>query len=309
MQQEHDIREIAAAQHGALSRNQLREAGVDRYTVRRRIQAGLLVKVSPRVFIVHGSPPTDTQRCWCAVLDADGVISHDSALASWGTPGFDLIDLEVTRLRGGRERESHLATVHEPRLLMPHHLTMFGDVPLTTPARTLFDVAGRLPPRRLERALDTMWAAGLVNRAVLDQMMDDLAKRGRPGISTMRDLLADRAAHYRPPESGLEARFQDLMKRAGLGSFERQVNVGGEDTWLGRSDFRHQRRPVVVFVDHARWHSALIDRRRDEEQRRELEDAGFEVVRVTDVDVWHRPAQVVELVRVAVDRSGSRIVA
>jgi very-short-patch-repair endonuclease len=109
--------------------------------------------------------------------------------------------------------------------------------------------------------------------------------------------------HHRPTESGLESRLEHLARQAGVGGFVRQVDTGGEDIWLGRVDFRHCELPVVVFVDSERYHSALIDVRRDEEQRAALDAAGFVVVRVTDVDVWNRGPEVIAKLRGACERA------
>lgn len=286
-------RQVADVQGGAVSRDQLRSLGLDRRAVDRRVRSGELEQRSPNVFPVVGSADTTALRCWTAVLDADGVISHASALGLFGVPGFPVEPIEVTRLRGGRRRSSHLARVHEPRLLLPHHLTELDGIPVTTPVRALFDIAGTERPQRVERALDTAWAMRLVTHPLLVSTLQDLAKRGRPGVALMRSLIAERAGHRRPVESGLEGRLEYLARRAGIGGFVRQVDTGGEDTWLGRVDFRHRELPIVVFVDSERYHSALLDVRRDEAQRRALEDAGFVVVRVTDVDLWSRPEVVV----------------
>jgi very-short-patch-repair endonuclease len=143
----------------------------------------------------------------------------------------------------------------------------------------------------------------LVTHPLLVSTLKDLAKRGRPGIALMRTLIGEREGHHRPTESGLESRLEHLARQAGVGGFVRQVDTGGEDTWLGRVDFRHCELPVVVFVDSERYHSALIDVRRDEEQRAALNAAGFVVVRVTDVDVWNRGPEVIAKLRGACERA------
>ena len=47
-------------------------------------------------------------------------------------------------------------------------------------------------------------------------MLDDLAERGRKGITLMRELLAERGPAYRPNDTNLEDRFQDLCKVVSL---------------------------------------------------------------------------------------------
>ena len=52
----------------------------------------------------------------------------------------------------------------------------------------------------------------------------------------MGALLLKRPVGYRPPESGLEARFMQILADAGEPPLERQVDLGGHD-WIGRVDF------------------------------------------------------------------------
>jgi very-short-patch-repair endonuclease len=129
-------------------------------------------------------------------------------------------------------------------------------------------------------------------------MLDELAERGRTGITTMREVLAERGPAYRPPESGLEARAFELLARAGIRGFERQVDLGGRD-WLARVDLVHRVDHVVVQIDSDRYHSSLIDCEHDAAQTTALEAAGYLVVRVRAFEIWHQPWIVVERVRAA----------
>jgi len=298
---------LAAEQHGAVTLHQLRAVGMTDEVSRKRVSAGELVLVHSRVLVLAGSPDTAKRRAVAATLQHRGAVSHRSAAGFWGVAGFLAEPVEVTRLRGGRLDHDLSITVHEPRKLEPHHLTVLDGVKLTTPSRTLFDLAGIVNPGRLERALDSAWAMRLVRYTELRSMLEELGCRGRSGIVAMRELLDARSDHHRPPESGLESRFEEICRHAGVGldEFERQVDVGGDDRWTGRSDFRHRRLPIVVFVDSERYHSAFIDCERDRCQTAELELGGFVVVRVTDVDVWHRPALVLAKLRDA--RSAAQI--
>ncbi|HUF84910.1 MAG TPA: DUF559 domain-containing protein, partial [Acidimicrobiia bacterium] len=128
-------------------------------------------------------------------------------------------------------------------------------------------------------------------------MLDDLGKRGRTGTTVMRELLAERGPDYIPPDSGLEGRFHDILIRDGQRPMRRQVDVGGGNKWLGRVDFVDQDVPLIVQIDSELYHSALIDREEDDRQTRALEEAGFEVLRFTDFQVWYRAAEVTEPIR------------
>jgi very-short-patch-repair endonuclease len=112
----------------------------------------------------------------------------------------------------------------------------------------------------------------------------------------MRELLSERGDDYRPPESNLEARVQQLLLDAGFGRFRRQVDSGDDETWLGRMDFRDPEYPLVLQVDSDRFHQALLDKSADLAQTAALEKAGFVVVRVEEYEVWHAAHRVIERV-------------
>jgi hypothetical protein len=116
--------------------------------------------------------------------------------------------------------------VHEPKLLLPTHIASMGPLRLTTPSRTLFDLAPVLHIGRLRRTTDDVLAKRLSNVRALHEMLKVLARRGRSGIANMRIVLEERPIGYRPPESHLESRVQQILRGAGLHGFERRSGCG-----------------------------------------------------------------------------------
>jgi very-short-patch-repair endonuclease len=270
------------------------------------VQRGDLVPLSPRVLAVAGSPDTTTRRALAATLDAAGALSHHSAAAWRGLPGFQVEPLHVTRLRGGHTRSTNLATVHEPRSLAPAHLTEWRGVTVTRPARTLFDLAAIEHPGRVERALDTSWARGLVTITALDGVLADLAARGRSGITTMRGLIDERRSLPQPAGSRLERRTEELIRRAGLPPFRRQVDAGDEVGWIGRVDLVAPDRAFLVEVDSDLHHSALSDVRRDRSRVARLRTSGWEVLQLHEAQVWHEAVECTQLLRAGYLRARPR---
>lgn len=235
-----------------------------------------------------------------AVLDAGpgAVLSHTTAAAWWGLPGFDLRIVHVTRPRGVTSTRAEFAHVlHTVVDLGPSQVTVLGGVPIVRPERALFELCAAVHPLRAERALDTAWAKGLCSGDSLRAIHRELASRGRGGTCVMRALLDARPAGWVPPASNLERRFQTIMEEALLGRWRRQVDLGGEHGWCGRVDFLHSSAPVVVEVQSERYHLALTDRAADAARRAKLERAGFVVVEVWDRQVWHAKDEVLAAVR------------
>jgi very-short-patch-repair endonuclease len=235
------------------------------------------------VFRHAGSPDTEQQRVLAAVLEAgtDSALSHTTAAAYWKVRGHKIWPIHVVRRRSGTRRTT-LATIHEPRVLLPEHITRRGPIPLTTPSRTLFDLASMLDADRLARAVDDALADRLTNTQALHHMLALFARQGRTGIAAMREVLDARDHEYRPSESSLERRVMTVLADDGFPPFERQVDVGDAGGWIARVDFLCRALRFILFVDGDRWHSMLSDRLSDVRQELRLRCAGYTVWRISE---------------------------
>ena len=308
MRLDDQIEALATRQHALVAIFQLRGLGASSTEISRLATDRRLERLTDRVLAVRGSPRTASQALMVAVLDASpgAVLSHPSAAHLWGAPGWRPEPIHVERHRGVSRRGSPVARVHEVVDLLPQHVRLFDGIPVSSPARTVFDLAGMVHPARAERLLDWFWAERLVDGRTLHQTLGELAERGRAGIATMRGLLESRGPQYVPPASGLERRFAEVVDTPLLPRLRRQVDVGGT-TWTGRVDFIAERAPLVVEVQSERYHTALVDQAADAARRAQLEADGFEVVEVCDREVWHEPQVVRDRVGQAWIRLGHRL--
>jgi very-short-patch-repair endonuclease len=293
------LHRLADSQLGLICIDQYNQLGLTPRHVQHRVDAGRLEWLSPRVLRVVGSPRTSWQRALAATTDAgdDAAVSHLSAAAFYGIPGYRIDPVHVTRQRQGNKRPSNLATIHEPRLLLPEHLIERTPARLTTPTRTLFDIAAVVHPDRLARSVDAMIVRRYTSPPALHGMLRVLARRGRTGITNMRLVLADRPIGYRPPESALEARVAKALVDDGLSAPERQVDLGDDDGWVARVDLYYRELRLVIFVDGDFWHSMLSDRAGDARQQARLERAGFRVERIDEKTAYLDPRSICRLVR------------
>lgn len=233
-----------------------------------------------------------------AVLERGGVISGVSAAALWGLPGFAAGPVHVSLSRGANGSFVSLGIPHRTRYLPAHHRTVLDGIPVTTVARTLFDLAGCLHPTRTERALDNALSHKFVGLETLRRVTIELLARGRKGSALMRVLLTERGAGYIPPASGLEALFLSLLIGAGVEVPEKQVNLG-DGAWEGRVDFVYRRLGLVIEVDSDRHHTSKLDREADARRDEALRVAGFRVLRITERELRDEPALVLARVRSA----------
>ena len=197
----------------------------------------------------------------------------------------------------GVHATSKLAVVHRTRWLPPWHLTVIDGIQTTTVARMLFDLAAVVSFPRLRRAVNNALVMRLVTYEQLDEMLEELALRGRSGIRPMRRVLARLGPGKMPTESELEDEFLDLLEANGEPLPERQANVGGATSWVGRADFRDVGTPVLFEIDGRTHHQQELDREADAVRDAELTAAGFAFLRITRSRLRSDPQWVLEKIR------------
>lgn len=291
------IEAVAARQGGLFSVRQAAALGADAQFRHNRVRSHRWHPVTRGVYRFAGTAMEPVQWARAAVLAGpDGAVAaRRTAAALWQLPGFrpGPVDCLVPT---GRSHRPRTGRVHHSKVLPPHHVATVDCVPVTTPARTLFDLAATVHPGRLERAVDHALAMRLTSAKSLHAMLDELAASGRNGIGAMRVVLADRPASFVAPASALEARFASIVRRAGLPEPARQVELGGEE-WIGRVDFFYGEYGLIVEIDSDRFHASLTDARYDAERDRRFAELGLRTFRCTEHEVWHEPEQVVHRLR------------
>jgi very-short-patch-repair endonuclease len=300
---------LAQRQHGLVGVAQLHDLGLSYSAIRNQREQGDWDPVTHRVLRRAGAPPTDAQQLMAVLLDVgphQACIGYRAGAYWWGVPGFSLHPIDVMVLRGGRQAPTSLGVVHRPRHLPDPYATVLDGIKVVRPSLLVLQLAPRVHPERLKRIVDHLWSARLVSGPSLRADLGPLLKRGRPGSAAVRELLDGLPDDYVPTASALEGRTAAILDAAGLGPYRRQVDSGDEVRWCGRVDLRHATLPVVVEIDSERYHSALTDVAADDARAERLEHAGFEVVRVTDTEVWHRPGDVVARVRASERRARAR---
>lgn len=299
------IHHLTATQHGCVASWQLREVGAQKTEIARLRRSPRFAPFGRRTLVLVGSPPTIEQQAMAAILEAgpSAALSHRSAAAGWDLgDSYRLLPAHVSRARD-------LGCVRAPGAGHPISglthawTTVLHDLPIVRPELCVYQLCGTEHPDRAERALDAAWSAGLVTGASLRACLEDMRASGRNGTIVLEELLDLRGATWRPPASGLERRFEQIMRERLIGPFRRQVESGDDRRWVGRVDFAHERHPLIVEVLSERYHAALSYQRDDAERFASLRTAGFEVVEVWDAEVWHQADAVAARVRAALRRA------
>lgn len=284
----------AARQHGAFTAGQAFRFGVTDAGLRRLVASGWCERSGPGAYRVRAAPRTPLQRLllevWCG--GEGSVASHRSGGQVWKVPGYGRVRPELTR-PSGMFQGTKRSIVHISLDLPPSHCTIHDAIPVTTPARTAFDLAGVVPFARLERDVDDLLHRGLVTVGQLQRVFFSLARRGRRGTAPMRALLAELDGDYVAPATELERRARRLFAERGIVMPRFEVHVGDDEAWIGRVDCLWEEAKVIVELDGHKHHGGLVARSADRRRDNQLMAAGWRVLRLTWVDLVERPDEAV----------------
>lgn len=280
---------LVKRQHGVIAYRQLREFGLGRSSIRWRVNCGRLHPIRRGVYAV-GRPEVSLYGRWMAALLAcgpGGVLSHGSAAALWGFGSEPRGLIEVSLPQEKRCRQPGIRA-HRRATLRPAEVTHHEGVPVTTPTRTLIDQAIRLPPARLERAVNEADKLERVRADALYAALDD--HRGEPGVGPLRRLLDP--LHFRPSDSELERAMRPLAKSAGL-------PVPRTKAWVNEYevDFFWPELGIVVEADGLRYHRTASQQRRGLERDQTHIAAGLWPLRFSHWQIAREPASVRKILR------------
>lgn len=293
---------LAAEQWGVVSLAELRDCGLTNRAISVRARQGRLHRIHRGVYAVGhlGLPREGVFLAAVKACGAEAVLSHFSAAAHWGLIDWDGRRPEVTVPGAGRPAHPGLL-VHRSRTLLPRDVLSAGAIPVTSPTRTLVDIAARLDYRALRRTVRQAQSLRLCN---LGQLTETVSRAGpRRGIRKLARILATGPA---PTRSVLEDAVLELIVGGGLA--QPDVNValllGGRRVI---PDFRWSEQGLVVEADGAAWHASRLAREDDVERQALLEAHGERVLRVTWEQAMMRPGEVLARIRAAGAPSTDRV--
>ena len=263
---------LAERQHGVVGHHQLRELGFTPEAIRHRLATGLLQRVTRGVYTV-GRHGLGRHGRWSAALLSCGpkaVLSHGSAAALWQLgpqrPSVEVsVPLEVSRRRRG-------VVVHRRSWPATRCVVRREGLRVTTPVLTLVDLAPRMGPRLLERAINEVDRQGLADPEELRSQLRAFA--GRPGVARLREMLDRRT--FTLTDSELERRFLPIAAKAGLARPQTRQLVNGF-----RVDFLWPELGLVVETDGLRYHRTPGQQARDRLRDQTHTAAGLTPLRFT----------------------------
>jgi very-short-patch-repair endonuclease len=285
------VARLSEGQHGVLSRAQALDLGCSPKQIDRRLASGRWVSVLPRVYRVSGVPATGRQEAMAACLWAGetAVLSHSAAGVLWALDGVVARWVEVT-VPEPRDPRSPLAVVHRTRVLLDVDRTTLDGIPITTPARTIVDLAGDLGEEALDAAFESGLRRGLFTVPFVRWRLQELGGKGRAGAARLRAMVDARRPGDRVLESRLEVKVWRLLLRSGLPKPVRQhpIRLGGRRY---RLDFAWPAFRVAVEADGFAAHGGRRAFHADRRRTSSLVSAGWRVVPVTWEELTARSDQ------------------
>jgi hypothetical protein len=266
---------IARGQHGLVTRQQLLDAGLTGSAVQRWLSKGLLHRVHPGVYrLGHCAPSTEATYLAAVLAGGDNAALCGFAAAHLYGALRTAAATEITatvdvRLRGVIARRlAPLSAVDVRR---------HRGVPVTTPARTMVDLAGRASAEVLGEISHHL---GVLHGLTAAEVFAAMARRGRVnGAPTLRALYQGDAAVLL---GRLEREFAALVRGAGLPAPKTNRRLGSffvDCRWPG----------LTVELLGFRFHGSRHAWTRDQRRAREAYARGDEFRAYTWDDVHLTP--------------------
>lgn len=281
--------EMAERQHGVISVRQLGTIlGYSPSAVKREVAAGRLLRLHRGVYAVGHRRISPYGHCLAAVLACgpNALLSHGSAAWLWGISRYEPTPLHVTSPLPRKPRPP--IRLHHSRILTEPDRALVENIPVTALPRTLLDCAGESRFSLLQRMLERSEELKLFDLGPTEQLLQ------RSGRHAGRGPLRRAIALHKPvpfTRSGFERLFFEAVLEAGLPRPATNFVEAGFELDLYWTEQR-----FAVELDTYATHGTNAAFERDHLRDENLQLAGIELLRVTDVRFHREPEAVLERV-------------
>jgi hypothetical protein len=235
------IADLASGQYGIVTRSQLLGIGLSSRMIQLRIDAGRLHRLYPGVYAV-GHTRVCREGRWLAAVFACGeraVLSHRSAAALWGIRHYEG-RIEVTAPHAHRLGR-RLVARRSP--IAPDEMASHRGIPVTTPERTLLDLAGVLEQQhQIDKAVRKAEFLRIADFAKVQALLERYPRKR--GVSKLGAAIATAVESMAHTRSELEDRFRALVLDANL-----PTPLFNAPLELGRDHDDRSRRPMARARD------------------------------------------------------------
>jgi hypothetical protein len=296
--------EILERQLSVVSRRQLLARGMTDNVMQYRVRDGGPWQVLlPGVYLGVSGVPSLAQKEMAALLYAGpgSLITGPMALMHHSIrsgAGLDVIDVLVPA-----ERQRHSAGFArlQRTARMPARAASIGPVRLTLVPRAVADTVRQLTSLRDVRAV--VAEAVQLGRCTVSELAHELGDGPIRGSAMFRSVLAEVADGIR---STAEGDLRDLIKTARLPMPLFNPSLYDGDTFLGKPDAWWPDAGVTGEVDSREWHLSPEHWTRTRRRHDLMGAAGIIPLHFSPNQIRREPAEVVRLIRDALERGRNR---
>ena len=269
---------IEHVRHGVIDRARLRANGVSASSIDRRIRQGLLEPMGGRVYLVPALATENSPLVAALLALPDAAVSRTSAghLLGFAVPNTSA---HVT-VAHGRRLVMQGVTIHETRRWLDHDVTEIDGLRVTSPTRTIIDLAAEFSTHRLRHLVETQLIKNTPDSTELVAAFRAHRRRGLTGTAKLAAVLDELLDDQPFPDSVLEAKVWQALLDRGLSAFRRQFRPPWYDGRSGIVDFAHPEARVILEADGRRWHAVTQAQNADRSRDRRAVAAGWVVLRV-----------------------------
>lgn len=253
------------------------------------------------VYLAAGQELTPVSKAVAAWLWAGrkATVAGMSAAAMLGARWVD-VELPAELNRPSRDKAAGIM-LHSDKL-WDDEICCVADIPVTTAARTCFDIGRRKGLTLAVMRLDSLMRATDVKVSEIEAIA--ARHRGTRGIVALRRALqlVDPGA-----ESPQETRTRLVLINAGLPRPRTQIDVFDGGCFIARLDMGWPEWKVAIEFDGAHHWTDPAQRTRDIDRNAELEALGWRIIRVSTDLLRYRPAVVIDRVLAALRAAGCPI--
>lgn len=291
------ITTVAQGQFGLFSRAQALSAGATQDMLDGALRSERLTSEAEGVYGLPGWPESWWREVWRAFLATgpDAVVSHETAAAIHRMTNFPRGRIVLTTKHGDHHWHG-LADMRQSTDLKPEHVRIRDGLPVTTPVRTLFDLAAVAGRERLAIAVEDAHINRQCRLEELIALYEELRRPGKHGMKKLGRILAERGPGYVPPESKLERMLLKILRDAGLPKPRLQAQLPWRTTLPSRCDALYEKERIILEADGRRWHTRVDQMAEDRRRDREAQNHGYRPYRFVYEELKHDPLMVVSTI-------------
>lgn len=285
------LAQLAQAQFGVVTSQQLTELGFSSSAISRMVASGRLIRLHRGVYAVGHSRLLPRGRWLAGVLACgdDATLSHREGAALSEVRRSDRSRVDVTTTNRSRRGQRGIQ-LHCVRSLHPDEVTVIDSIRVTTIARILLDLCDVIRPDQVRRAFEQGERMGELDYRALNLVAE--RAHGRRALKVFLPLIAEDHSEAAKAKSDLEARFLDFIRQRGLPVPAVNAMVGGFEVdahWPGTK--------LIVELDSWSFHRSKRSFHGDRAKWLDLRAQGFEVLTITDALLKSRSGQIADEIK------------